>query len=296
MRRERIWRTSLSTYFHRRHTKIHPKHFEPRPAVWRPATRAGLLATLLVGFPIFAAAGPEGHVAPAALGTPIARIFLGLLIVLVVRRLYVQLRLATEARRTLEDLTELAWSYPYFAWPRIADRVQETMQALSEAWAAEDLEGARSYMTRELFVGQRKRLANWKSEGKHFTFELRSLKKLSPLFLAVENERSYSRVSVLVEGQVLRTLKDSEGNILRGGSQPQAYRSVWSFAYEEGADAWLLYSIESDAESLAVALHPNRTDTTWIDSERQTLEITSSHMDALRVAVGRQPLRDLRVG
>ena len=225
----------------------------------RIALIAALCLALLLAVTSPALAGPGGQFAKAVAKTTLGKVvFAILLIVLLPLGIWAIVREWFGVRRTRRDLAELAETHDYFDWAQIEARVEEAAAGVGHAWGTGDLDVVADYFTEDYLASQRALLERWRQEGKRNVHEFHDINKIKPLFVRVGSGWWQDQVSVLISATVVDYLLDVEtGKVLKGKKRKDRnYETIWNLVRERGA--WRLSSIEDGAESLNLAMQPNR--------------------------------------
>ena len=189
-------------------------------------------------------------------------------------------------RETRADLATLAQDYDCFHWPEIETRIVQALEAYSAAWRSDRFRSARSSLTVEFYNSQKKLQEEYREAGRRKIFEVLELDAISPLALSVEDDRRYSHLRILLEGQLIDFEEEARtGEHLAGErNRRSSVRRVLEFLYDQD-DQWRLHGITDGSSALDLARQPNQTDTTWLDSERETLELDRRALSAIKESV-----------
>ncbi len=179
--------------------------------------------------------------------------------------LYVLVREGLAVRRTKQDMAALTVKYPYFDWPLLEARIQDSVVDIYHVWGTGDLSPVAEYMTPDYLESQQDMLDRWKEEGKRNVVTLHSRAKVKPLTVDVGDDEDLPAVWVMVVVDLVDYMEETAtGRVLKGKKKKKKdFEAVWMFAYD--GEAWRLGSIEDGMNSLEVASRKNQVDTSFLD-------------------------------
>jgi len=236
----------------------------------RICTLAVSLAVCCVCTP--AHAGPGGEIASAAFRTPVGRVVMAALVILLSPYLiYVAIKEAKAVKLTLRDLQSLAAKHPEFDWLTLKERVSEAFHRVHAAWRKEDMSEASQWMTDWYWQNQQMVfLEQWERDGLVNHCRVRSIKKIRPLFVryrTVDGVLDGSRLVVSITADMEDYLAERlGGKVVQGKPGYVSVERVWTFLLDKGR--WRVSNIESGAVSLAYAKLLNEVPQALIDAAR----------------------------
>jgi hypothetical protein len=223
----------------------------------------GIVAVVVFIFfaPETALAGPGGKIVEVAARTFLGKIVIAILVIIFLPLiLYIYFREVLAERRTLNDLKTLRQIDKNFDWFRLKERVTECFHKVHSAWRAEDMEKATQWMTNWYWQNQQiAYLEQWKNDGLVNHCRVKSIKKIRPLFLSVENDGNSEGARLVVA--ILAVMEDylaerETGKIVQGQKGFHDMETVWTFLAEN--NQWVVSNIEEDAMSLFYAKLKNQ--------------------------------------
>jgi hypothetical protein len=211
--------------------------------------------------PETALAGPGGKIIEVATRTFLGKVIIGVLVIIFLPViLYIYSREALAQRRTLNDLKNLRQLDKNFDWFRLKERVTECFHKVHSAWRAEDMEKATQWMTSWYWQNQQiAYLEQWKNDGLVNHCRVKSIKKIRPLFLSVDNDGNIeeARLVVAISAVMEDYLAEREtGKIVEGQKGFHDMETVWTFVGEN--NQWVVSNIEEDVMSLFYAKLKNQ--------------------------------------
>lgn len=206
--------------------------------------------------PETALAGPGGKIVEVAARSLIGKIVITVLVIVFLPLiLYIYFREVIAERRTLNDLKRLRQFNRDFDWFRLKERVSECFHRVHSAWRTEDMEQATQWMTSWYWQNQQIAfLEQWKRDGLVNHCRVKNIKRIRPLFLAVEDGQSSedARLVVSISAVMEDYLAEREtGKIIQGQKGFHDMETVWTFVVEN--NQWVVSNIEEDVMSLFYA-------------------------------------------
>ena len=217
----------------------------------------------LFAMPDYALAGLGGTFVKTATKSTFMKVLLGGLflvaaVVLLPLILYVVVSEHKASKRCKETLTEVSEEFPFFAWQGIHNRVEEIVKHLHSIWETGDLSSAESMMVPRYYASQPQMMEYWKDVGQKNILTLKKLKRIRPLLVHTGSVFERPHVMVQVDLKVIDYLMDAEGKVLHGSKEVDDASQLWRMEYYTGS--WCLSSIETDDQSLNLALTDNSID------------------------------------
>jgi hypothetical protein len=179
--------------------------------------------------------------------------------------LYDRFKYSRGAAQTKRDLAMLAAKYPYFEWLPLKKRVEQSVRKVYDLWSTVDLTSASKFLSPEFFAKQQAELKQWQKEGRQIVRRLSKLRRIEPIAVAVENDKSPSWVRVVVLLDRVDYHRDSYTlEVVHGTSTPQHnVEEVWVMAYN--GKKWIVQDVEDNSNAVQWAAWPNQLDTTVLD-------------------------------
>jgi hypothetical protein len=225
--------------------------------------KKSLIVLVIVGVVFFiffapetALAGPGGKIIEVATRTLLGKILITIFVIIFLPLiLYIYFRERIAERRTLKDLKKLRQVDKNFDWFQLKERVIECFHKVHSAWRAEDMEKATQWMTNWYWQNQQiAYLEQWKQDGLVNHCRVKSIKKVRPLFLSVEDDGNLEGARIVVA--ILAVMEDylaerETGKIVEGQKGFHDMETVWTFMMTN--HQWVVANIEEDAMSLFYA-------------------------------------------
>jgi hypothetical protein len=179
--------------------------------------------------------------------------------------LYDRFKYSRGAAQTKRDLARLAEKYPYFEWLSLKKRVEQAVRKVYELWPTADLSGALKLLSPEFFAKQQAELKKWEKEGRQIVRRLSRLRRIEPLAVSVEDDKTPSWVRVIVLLDRVDYHRDAYTlELVHGASTPQYnVEEVWVMSYN--GKKWVVQDVEDNTQAVHWAAWPNRLDTTVLD-------------------------------
>ncbi|MCP3139121.1 TIM44-like domain-containing protein [Pyxidicoccus xibeiensis] len=216
-----------------------------------------LLVFLTVLLPLPALAGPGGKIVSAAFRSPLGRVVLiALALILLPLLVYVAVKEWRAERRTRAALKTLGAIRPEFDWLTLNDRVVECFHRIHSAWRRAAMREASDWMTDWYWQNQQLvHLDRWEREGLVNRCTVNEVKRVRPLMVACRNEDGQgggSRVVVAITAEMEDYLESCiTGHIVEGKKGFTEATTVWTFVLHDGR--WRVNNIEPDAMTLTYA-------------------------------------------
>ena len=214
-----------------------------------------VLALLLC--PDVAYAAPGGKIVSGLFKSPVGRIILAVLVVLLSPWIaYVMIKERLAEKRTLKLLKQLAAIHPQFDWMPLRDRITDCYYRVHAAWRGEEMSQASEWMTSWYWQNQQMAFLNqWERDGLVNHCRVKSVSKIRPLYLQYrQNEGSGegSRLVVSLTANMEDYLAErSTGKVVEGKKGYADTEHVWTFVLQQGK--WLVANIEEGSMSLSYA-------------------------------------------
>ena len=141
------------------------------------------------------------------------------------------------------DNTDSAWKYK-----NILPQVKETFFAVQRAWASLDMEGAKDYISEEIYDNFQTKL-NWmKYRKQQNILENIRLIEIVPVSVYDNQDDSLDHVWFFIKGRMIDYIIDTEsGEKISGNDLPEKFVEYWKFTRKENGK-WVLDKILQEDE------------------------------------------------
>jgi hypothetical protein len=216
-----------------------------------------LIVAAVVFCPESAYAAPGGKIVSGLFKTPVGRVILAILVVLLSPVIaYVMIKEKIAEKRTLKLLKQISRMDPMFDWMTLRDRITDCYHRVHAAWRAEDMSEASEWMTSWYWQNQQLAYLNqWQKDGLVNHCRVKSISNIKPLFLkyqAKDGSADGSRLVVSITANMEDYLaRRDTGEIVEGNKGYENTEHVWTFILQQGK--WVVGNIEEGTMSLTYA-------------------------------------------
>ena len=216
-----------------------------------------LIVVAVVLCPDSAYAAPGGKIVSGLFKTPVGRVILGILVVILSPVIaYVMIKEKIAEKRTLKLLKQIAKTDAHFDWMPLRDRITDCYGRVHAAWRTEDMSEASEWMTSWYWQNQQLAYLNqWQRDGLINHCRVKSISSIRPLFLKYQvndGTADGSRVVVSITANMEDYLAEREsGKILEGKKGYENTEHIWTFILQNGK--WVVGNIEEGSMSLTYA-------------------------------------------
>ena len=199
-------------------------------------------------------AGPGGRIARQVFDSPIGRVVLVLLIIillpLIIRNIWIQRK---GVKNTTAILTKLGAKHPsLFDEIQLKNRVTSVFGRVHKGWSDQDVSEASGYMTDWYWQNQQMLfLDKWKSEGLRNVCNVKSITGIKPIHIRITEKPNFeeSRIFYSIDSEMEDYLIHEERQkIVEGKKGFNHVSTVWTMKLTNGQ--WLVDNIEQSGSAL----------------------------------------------
>lgn len=200
-------------------------------------------------------ASPGGIIAKGLAKTPLGKIFIAIItIILLPFIIYLLLRTHIAVSRTTKALEELSKFNNSFRWSTLNERTHAIITHVYSAWRKADVELAKEWMTDWYWQNQKLTVLElWEEEGLKNICNLNKIRSVKPLYIEYTEKENGdgegSRIVLSVTVYLQDYLVDKvTGKIVDGDRKKKDLETVWTLVLSDGQ--WKLSLIEEDTQWL----------------------------------------------
>lgn len=181
--------------------------------------------------------------------------------------LYDRFKYSPAAAQVRGELARLAVDAPYFAWQPLRQRIEQAVRKFYDVRSSVDLSPVSKLFTPELLEKQQAILKQCDKEGRQLVRRLTKLRRIEPVAVLEQNERSPSGIRVVVRLDRVQYQRDQYTlEIVAGAADTQANaEEVWTLIYN--GRKWVVHDISDAAQTAHWPELPPRTAATVSSGE-----------------------------